>query len=76
LIWFPAVLDGIKIVSFLDGLNGGSLNPKGIESFSPRLARLREGLPWALVAKCLNPEGVAFQWLGMADSTPSGLRIL
>src|SRR5580692_8514001 len=31
-------------------------NPKGIASFSPRLARLREGLPWVIADIGHNPE--------------------
>ena len=34
-------------------------NPERIESFSPRLARFREGLPWVVVIDFCNPEGVA-----------------
>ena len=38
-------------------------NPKGIELFSPRLDRFREGLPWVNAYKLINPEGVAYQAL-------------
>ena len=36
----------------------GSINPKGIESFSRGLARFREGLPWVIAFELPNPVGV------------------
>jgi hypothetical protein len=39
------------------------VNPKGIASFSPGLARFREGLPWVDAFKSHNPEGVEYQRL-------------
>jgi hypothetical protein len=38
---------------------GDSLNPKGIDSFSPGLDRFREGLPWVNAFELPNPVGVA-----------------
>ena len=38
-------------------------NPKGIASFSPGLARVREGLPWVVSFKFYNPERVESQRL-------------
>ena len=39
-------------------------NPEGIESFSPGLARFREGLPWVTAVKFQNPERVEYYvWL-------------
>jgi len=38
-------------------------NPNGIGSFSPRLARLGEGLPWVVADMDFNPEGVESQRL-------------
>jgi hypothetical protein len=35
-----------------------SYNPNGIGSFSPGLARFREGLPWVTAVTLLYPEGV------------------
>jgi hypothetical protein len=40
-----------------------SFNPERIESFSPGLARFREGLPWVMSLKSCNPEGVEYQGL-------------
>ena len=37
------------------------INPKGIGSFSPGLARFREGLPWVAAFKFHNPERVEYQ---------------
>ena len=34
------------------------INPNGIGSFSPGLARFREGLPWVTAFKLHNPERV------------------
>jgi hypothetical protein len=48
-------------------------NPKGIVSFSPRLARLGEGLPWVNIGMYINPEMVEYQRLISADATLSGL---
>ena len=48
-------------------------NPKGIASFSPGLARLREGLPWVPVIRNPNPERVAARVLEKLDATLSGL---
>jgi hypothetical protein len=36
-------------------------NPERIVSFSPGLARFREGLPWVMALKRNNPEGVEYQ---------------
>jgi hypothetical protein len=49
-------------------------NPKGIASFSPRLARFREGLPWVIAGKPHNPERVVYQNSRRTGSTLSGLR--
>jgi len=38
--------------------DGQSFNPERIGSFSPGLARLREGLPWVATFKFINAEGV------------------
>ncbi len=43
--------------------NGPFFNPEGIGSFSPGLARFREGLPWVGVVKIRNPERVEYQIL-------------
>ena len=40
-----------------------SFNPEGIASFSPGLARFREGLPWVTAFKIHNPERVEYQAL-------------
>jgi hypothetical protein len=37
-----------------------SRNPEGIESYSPGLARVREGLPWVKAFKVQNPEKVQY----------------
>src|SRR5208283_4759807 len=37
------------------------INPDGIGSFSPGLARFREGLPWVTAFKLHNPERVEYQ---------------
>jgi hypothetical protein len=37
------------------------INPKGIGSFGPGLARFREGLPWVAAFKFHNPERVEYQ---------------
>jgi len=39
------------------------VNPNGIASFSPRLARFREGVPWVVSFKFRNPEWVEYQRL-------------
>ncbi len=39
------------------------VNPKGIASFSPGLARFREGLPWVAAFTFHNPERVEYQRL-------------
>ena len=73
---FFAVFSGIESVGFNAMPQPVCFNPEGIESFSPRLARLGEGLPWVGCRRRLNPEGVAYQRLGKHHSTLSGLRFL
>jgi hypothetical protein len=51
-------------------------NPKGIASFSPGLARLRQGLPWVVASKRHNPERVASVTLKPWYATFSGLQWL
>src|SRR5208337_1354395 len=48
-------------IPFGIGFWAESFNPEGIGSFSPGLARFREGLPWVAAFKVINPERVEYQ---------------
>ena len=56
---FFAVFSGMEMASSSIRFQPSILNPKGIVSPSPRLARLREGLPWVIATTSRNPERVA-----------------
>jgi hypothetical protein len=49
------------------------LNPERIPAFSPRLARVREGLPGVIVKNDHNPERVASAGISKPATTLSGL---
>jgi hypothetical protein len=55
---FFAVLSGIKIICVSIRRKIHSSILKGLNSFSPRLARFLEGLPWVIAIIFHNPEGV------------------
>ena len=61
--WFFAVFDGIGMVLFLQTRQDPSPNPEGIESLSPAVGPIPEGLPWVTALKLHNPEGVEYQSL-------------
>ncbi|HWY31610.1 MAG TPA: hypothetical protein VNX46_12695, partial [Candidatus Acidoferrum sp.] len=56
--WFFAVFCGIKMigVSMRSKIHSSIL--KGLNSFSPGLARFPEGLPWVIAIIFYNPEWV------------------
>ena len=62
---------GIEIAGVSMTCRDQWFNPKGIASFSPRLARLREGLPWVIAGKPHNPEKVVYQNSRRTGSTLS-----
>ena len=48
---------------FSNALEEPSVNPKGMEAFSPAVGPIPEGLPWVTALKLRNPEGVEYQSL-------------
>jgi hypothetical protein len=60
---FFDVFDGIETARSAMCDKNPLANPKGIASFSPGLARFREGLPWMEAIKFHNPERVEYQRL-------------
>ena len=56
--WFLALFNGIKNSVVLGGEGAAFLNPEGIGSFSPSLARFIKGLPWVAAFKDIYPERV------------------
>ena len=56
--WFLALFNGIKNSVVLRGDGAAFLNPEGIGSFSPRLGRFIEALPWVATMKDINPARV------------------
>ena len=54
-MWFFAAFNGVETPFSSICCNHASSNPERIESFSPGLARFREGLPWVMALMRYNP---------------------
>ena len=60
---FLNVFGGIEMARSAMCDKNSFVNPKGIGSLSPGLARFREGLPWVAAFNFQNPERVEYQRL-------------
>jgi hypothetical protein len=69
---FSDVFGTIEIPGSSMSCENPFVNPKGIASFSPGLARFREGLPWVVSFKFQNPEGVEYQRLATQSQPLQG----
>jgi hypothetical protein len=58
--WFLDDFGGIEMAGSARCAESAFVNPKGIASLSPGLARFREGLPWVTAFKFHNPESRDF----------------